>query len=159
MSPSNEKTLRPVMGDFASIRCTKAIVVGVEKALGERAAHVALINAGRMRGREIAEQSFEGKNVPLNEAAPLLNQAIGAEGTRLCVVESVTESGDAIHVALSDTLCSAGEPQGSPRQLTFTMGAIQGAFEVLTGRPLKAKQIESVLRGGRFDVVELVNRI
>ena len=43
--------------------------------------------------------------------------------------------------------------------LTFTMGAIQGVFEVLTGRALKARQVESVLRGGAFDVIELNNRI
>lgn len=159
MNAPSDHTLRPQIGDFASIRCTKAIVVGVEKALGERAAHVALINAGRMRGREIAEQSFGGRSVALADTAPLLNQAIGAEGTRLCIVERVSEKDGAIHVALSETLCSAGEPQGSPRLLTFTMGAIQGAFEVVTGRPLKAKQIESVLRGGSYDVIELVNRV
>ena len=116
-------------------------MVGVEQALGERAAHVALINAGRARGRQIAEQH------------------VGASGTRLCVVEQVEERGETIRVVLSETLCSAGEAQGSPRVLTFTMGAIQGVFEVLTGRALKARQVESVLRGGTFDVIELNNRI
>lgn len=151
--------LRPNIGDFASIRCTKAIVVGVEGALGERAAHVALIAAGRARGRQIAEEAFGRTDVPLSETPPLLNQAIGGAGTRLCTVDKVEEDGETIRIFLSETLCSAGEAPGSPRKLTFTLGAIQGAFEVLTGRALKGRQTESVLRGGTHDVIELNNRI
>lgn len=158
-APVISTNLRPNIGDFASIICTKAIVVGVENALGERAAHVALINAGRARGRQIAEQAFGKVDMPLSDTVGPLNEAIGPQGTRLCIVENVEEVGTAIRVSLSETLCSAGEPQGSTRVLTFTMGAIQGAFEVLTGRPLKARQIESVLRGGRYDVIELNNRV
>lgn len=158
MEASSSHQLRPVLGDFASIVCTKAIVVGVEQALGERAAHVALIAAGRARGRQLTAH-LVGSNIPLADTAAILNSAIGASGTRLCIVNKVEEDGSAIRVSLSETLCSAGEPQGSPRILTFTMGAIQGAFEQLTGRQLKAKQTESVLRGGAYDVLELNNRI
>lgn len=150
--------LRPEIGDFASIVCTKAIVVGMENALGERAAHVALIAAGRSRGRQLAEQLGK-KDVPLSDLAALLNEAIGANGTRLCIVHSVEQHGDAIRVSLGETLCSAGEAPGSPRVLTFTLGALQGVFEVVTGRALKGKQIESVLRGGKYDTIEFNNRI
>ncbi|MCK6519840.1 hypothetical protein L6R49_00205 [Myxococcota bacterium] len=158
MEASSSPQLRPVLGDFASIVCTKAIVVGVEQALGERAAHVALIAAGRARGRQLTAH-LAGTGIALADTAAILNAAIGASGTRLCIVNKVEEDGTAIRVSLSETLCSAGEPQGSPRILTFTMGAIQGAFEQLTGRQLKARQIESVLRGGAYDVLELNNRI
>jgi hypothetical protein len=44
---SQSPPLRPQLGDYASIACTKAIVVEMEQALGERAAHVALLAAGR----------------------------------------------------------------------------------------------------------------
>jgi predicted hydrocarbon binding protein len=158
MEASSSPQLRPVLGDFASIVCTKAIVVGVEQALGERAAHVALIAAGRARGRQLTAH-LAGSNIPLADTAEILNTAIGVSGTRLCIVNKVEEDGTAIRVSLSETLCSAGEAQGSPRILTFTMGAIQGAFEQLTGRQLKARQIESVLRGGAYDTIELNNRI
>ena len=159
MESTHQAPLRPLLGDYSSIVCTKAIVVGIEQALGERAAHVALINAGRARGRQIAEQHVGKTAMALADTAPILNGAIGASGTRLCVVEQVEERGETIRVVLSETLCSAGEAQGSPRVLTFTMGAIQGVFEVLTGRALKARQVESVLRGGTHDVIELNNRI
>lgn len=159
MEASSSPPLRPVLGDFASIVCTKAIVVGVEQALGERAAHVALISAGRARGRQLTAHLAGQKDLKLSDTAEILNSAIGASGTRLCIVAKVEEDGTAIRVFLSETLCSAGEVQGSPRILTFTMGAIQGAFEQLTGRALKGRQIESVLRGGAYDVIELNNRI
>ncbi len=159
MEASSSPPLRPVLGDFASIVCTKAIVVGVEQALGERAAHVALIAAGRARGRQLTAHLAGQKDLKLADTAEILNCAIGVSGTRLCIVNKVEEDGTAIRVYLSETLCSAGEAEGSPRILTFTMGAIQGAFEQLTGRALKAKQIESVLRGGAYDVIELNNRI
>ena len=48
---------------------------------------------------------------------------------------------------------------GSPRTLTFTLGAVQGALESVTGRKLKGTQIASVLRGGTHDVVEFNDRI
>jgi hypothetical protein len=51
-------------------------------------------------------------------------------------------------------ICSGGEPQGSPRKLTYTQGAIQGALEELTGSRLRGQQTESVLRGSNFDVIE-----
>jgi hypothetical protein len=159
MESTPQAPLRPLLGDYSSIVCTKAIVVGIEQALGERAAHVALINAGRARGRQIAEQHVGKTSIALADTTPLLNAAIGVSGTRLCVVERVEEQGETVRITLSETLCSAGEPPGSPRVLTFTMGAIQGVFEVLTGRALKARQVESVLRGGAYDVIELNNRI
>ncbi len=153
------RTLRPDLGDFASIVCTKAIVTGMEAALGERAAHVALISAGRARGRQIAEGELQGRKVPPAETAPLLNAAIGRDGTRLCRVDKIEEDGPILRVHLSETLCSSGEAPGSPRTLTFTLGAVQGFFEVLTGRALKGKQVASVLRGGTHDVIELADRI
>ena len=54
-----------------------------------------------------------------------------------------------------ETVCSAGEPQGSSRNLSFTLGAVQGAVEGMMSQRLRATQVESVLRGGDYDVVEL----
>lgn len=44
------------LGDFSSIVCFRAIVIGAEEALGEKAAAIALIAAGRARGKQVAEQ-------------------------------------------------------------------------------------------------------
>ena len=153
--------LRPHMGDFNSIVCFKAVVVGMEKTLGPQAALVGLLAAGRARGDEVVTSlGLKGRGIRDGEAIrAALDAALGKDGTRLCGVERVEFSGDTVRVALSETVCSAGEPQGSPRTLSFTMGAVQGAIEGVTGLKLKGKQVESVLRGGQYDVIEFAPRV
>ena len=84
----------------------------------------------------------------------MLQAALGKDGTRLCIIDKIVETGEVISVYSRETICSAGEPQGSPRKLTFTLGAIQGVLEKATGKRLRGKQTESVLRGGSHDVIE-----
>lgn len=149
--------LRPTLGDFNSIVCFKALVVGSEEALGERAAHVALKAAGRKRGAAIVHACGRAGSAPADpsEAARLLDAAVGRDGTRLCIVDKIERNGDTFRVYLQETVCSAGEPQGSPRTLTFTLGAVHGALESLYGVPMKAVQVGSVLRGQSHDIVEV----
>jgi predicted hydrocarbon binding protein len=147
--------VRSELGDFNSIVCFKAVVVGIEEALGEKAAAIAMIAAGRTRGKKLAtDLGLTGKAHSLEEVAQLLRAALGEEGTRLCIVDKVVEENGNYQVYCRETVCSAGEPQGSPRQLTFTLGAIQGALEQAIGKRLRGKQVESVLRGGSHDVIE-----
>lgn len=146
--------MRPELGEFSSIVCFKAVVVGTEEALGEKAAAIALISAGRNRGRQIAEQlGIKGTSASHADLVPLLQKALGKEGTRLCIVDKIEEINDVITVYCRETICSAGEPEGSPRKLTFTLGAIQGVLEQVVGKRLRGKQTESVLRGSSHDVV------
>lgn len=150
-------SLRPTLGDFSSIVCFKALVVGVEDTLGAQASNVALKAAGRMRGKALATSlGFGAKATPLADALVALRTALGKDGTRLCYVETVTKEGDDYLVSLSETVCSAGEPQGSDRQLTFTLGAVHGALEVLTQARFRGKQVGSVLRGDAYDVIRFV---
>ncbi|MBE9108820.1 hypothetical protein IQ273_05235 [Nodosilinea sp. LEGE 07298] len=147
--------LRSELGDFSSIVCFRALVVGTEEVLGEKAAAIALIGAGRRRGRQVAEQlGIAAKAMPLDELVNILQSALGKDGTRLCIVEKIVETGETILVYCRETICSADEPEGSPRKLTFTLGAVQGVMESVTGKRLRGKQIESVLRGSAFDVIE-----
>ena len=148
--------LRTELGDFSSIICFRALVVGTEEALGEKAAAIALIAAGRNRGKQVAEQlGLAGKGIDAEDTVARLQQALGKDGTRLCIIEKIAEAGESITVHCRETICSAGEPQGSPRKLTFTLGAVQGVMEQVTGKRLRGKQTESVLRGGTHDVIEL----
>ena len=152
---SNTSQMRKELGDFSSIVCFKAVVVGTEEALGEKAAAIALISAGRNRGKQVAEQlGLEGKGLANAEIVPILQAALGKDGTKLCIIDKIVESGETISAYCSETVCSAGEPQGSPRKLTFTLGAVQGVLEKVTGKRLRGKQTESVLRGGSHDVIE-----
>lgn len=152
--------LRPELGDFSSIVCFKAVVVGVEEALGKPAARVALLSAGRKRGKNlVADLGLTGKGEDLQEAGKMISAALGPDGTRLCNVMGIEESGDTIKVTVSDTVCMAGEPDGTDRVCTFTLGAVHGALEALTGRKLKAKHTESRWRGDPEDIFEFQSRI
>lgn len=147
--------LRSELGDFSSIICFRALVVGTEEALGEKAAAIALISAGRQRGKQLAQQlGLTGQSLASETIVASLQAALGKEGTRLCIVNKIVEADESITVYCQETICSAGEPEGSPRKLTFTLGAIQGVLEQVSGKRLRGKQIESVLRGSDYDVVE-----
>jgi len=155
-----QNELRQELGDFSSIVCLKAIVVGVEEALGEKAAAIAMISAGRQRGKKLAEDldlAGKGSSLSLEEVAEKARVALGKEGTRLCVIDKFIQDGDVYKIYTHETVCSAGESEGSSRQCTFTMGAIQGFLEAFLGKRLRGTQTESVLRGGNFDVLEYVD--
>jgi len=151
------KAERKELGNFSSIVCVKAIVVGIEEALGEKAAAIALIAAGRQRGRHLADDldlTNKSLEISLEEITKKAADALGKEGTCLCVIDKIEQEGDTYTVYTRETVCSAGEPQGSPRQCTFTMGAIQGFLEAFLGKRLRGKQTASVLRGDDYDVLE-----
>lgn len=149
--------IRPQLGDFSSIVCFKAVVVGVEEALGEKATAIALISAGRQRGKKLAEDlglSNKGAEISLEEVSLKVGSILGKEGTRLCIIEKIERDGETYKVYTTETVCSAGELQGSSRQCSFTMGALQGFLESFLSKRLRGKQIESVLRDGKYDVFE-----
>lgn len=152
-----QNSLRQELGDFSSIVCFKAIVVGAEEALGQKAAAIALIAAGRQRGKQLAEQldlADKSSELALEVVTDKVRDALGKNGTCLCIVDKIVNEGEVYKVYTRETVCSAGEPEGSPRQCTFTLGAIQGFLEAFLGKRLRGQHTESVLRGGSHDVLE-----
>ncbi len=146
---------RPILGDFSSIICFKAAISGMEDALGEKATAIALTSAGRIRGKQLAQElGLIGTNLALEDVVYKLGLALGKDGTRLCIVNKVETESDVIKIYTSETLCSADEPPGSPRKCTYTLGAVWGALEQVVGKRLRGKHTESVLRGGSYDVFE-----
>ena len=158
MEKKEEDLLRPTLGDFSSIVCFKAVVVGIEDTLGSQAAGVCLKAAGRKRGKDLAESLGLEPGLGLSDARDALRAALGGEGTCLCWIDEIEQDGENYIVRVSETICSAGEEQGSPRQLSFTLGAVHGALEVVTGAKFRGKQIGSVLRGDTHDVIRFVPR-
>ena len=152
---SNTLSSRPTLGQFSSIVCFKSVITGMEEALGEKMTAIALISAGRKRGKELAQElGLSNTNHSFDAIATQLNAAVGANGTHLTAIDKIVQDGDLIKVYCSETICSAGEPQGSDRKCTFTMGAVWGALSEITGKKLRGTQTESVLRGGTHDVLE-----
>lgn len=152
-----DKSLRQELGGFMSTVCFKAAVVGLEDALGEKAAAIALITAGRKRGKQLAEElamAGKGDSMSFAEITDKVRFALGADGTRLCVVDAIEQDGETIKVYTRETVCSEGEEEGSPRQCTYTLGAIQGFIEALMNKRYRGKHTGSVLRGGNHDVLE-----
>ncbi len=152
--PNPTAPIRKELGNFSSIVCFKAVVVGIEEALGEKAAAIAMIAAGRNRGKDLAKcLELSNKTLPWDEVTDILQKTLGKDGTRLCIVDNIEEKDEQILVYCRETVCSSDEPDQSPRCLTYTLGAIQGVLEELTGKRLRGKQIASVLRGGTHDVI------
>ncbi|NJO41006.1 MAG: hydrocarbon-binding protein [Cyanobacteria bacterium CRU_2_1] len=150
-----ESSLRPQLGNFSSIVCFKSAIVGIEDALGAKTAAIALIAAGRSRGKQLAtDLSLKEAIGSLDEVASKLRFALGKDGTRLCIVEKIVQENEVIKVYISESLCSAGEAQGSDRKCTYTLGAVWGAIEQILGRRLQGSHTESVLRGSTYDVFE-----
>lgn len=148
---------RKELGNFSSIVCLKAIVVGVEEALGEKAAAIALIAAGRQRGKQLAvDLNLVNKAaiIPIKEVQEKVCEVLGKNGTRLCVVDKIVEEGNVYKVYTRETVCSAGELEGSSRRCTFTLGALQGFLESFLNKRLRGQHTESVLRGSSHDLLE-----
>jgi predicted hydrocarbon binding protein len=148
---------RTELGNYSSVVCLKAIIVGVEEALGEKAAAIALISAGRQRGKTLAQElDLVNKSdvMSLEDIAVKVSHVLGKDGTRLCVVDKIEQDGDTYKVYTRETICSVGEDEGSPRQCTFTLGAIQGFLESFLNKRLRGKHTQSVLRGDDYDVLE-----
>ncbi|MBS0658646.1 MAG: hydrocarbon-binding protein [Verrucomicrobia bacterium] len=145
-------SIRPTLGDFSSIICFKALITGVEDTLSPEGAAAVFTQAGRLRGKNLANSlGMAGKSPAYPDLVNILNNAIGAPGTKLCRIDAVRAEGNDIYVDTSETVCSAGEPTGSSRLCTFTLGAIWGALETMYGRPMTASQTASVLTGGAHD--------
>lgn len=146
---------RETLGDYSSIVCLKAIITGMEDALGDKTTAIALIAAGRLRGKQIADQlKLTEAGEDLDHITQLVATALGKDGTRLLILDKIEQTDTSYRAYTKETVCSAGEPKGSERICTFSLGAVQGVLEAVTGKRYRGQQIESVLRGGSHDVFE-----
>lgn len=149
------KKLRSELGDFISIIGFRSLLKGLREAVGEKTALVVAIAAGRARGRELADSfGLAGKEPELDKITSCLQQALGINGTRFCLIDKIEAIDDGYRVYCRETIGSAGEAQGSTGKLTFTLGTIQGTLESIMNKRLRGKQVESVLLGGTHDVIE-----
>lgn len=118
--------------------------------------YISAIAAGRLRGKNLVYELGLAESKPdLQTATAAMSKALGREGTRLCIIDKIEATDTGYRVFCRETVCSAGEPQGSSRTLSFTLGAIQGALEAMMGQRLRGSQVESVLRGSQYDVIAL----
>ena len=143
---------RDELGEFSSVVCLKAIITGMEDILGEQATAIALTNAGRIRGRQVAAGLEGAGDDALERLTERLAEALGAEGTRLCLVDSIEREDEELVARTRETVCTFGEEPGSERRCTYTLGVVWGALEGLLGVRLRGRHAASVLRGDTHDV-------
>jgi hypothetical protein len=145
-------SVRPELGEMMSLICFKAAIVGVEDTLGEDGAAVVFIRAGKVRGATVAQQTgLAGTQPNLESLVKTLDGVFGKSGTQLCRIVGASANGETIVIDTAETVCSAGEPAGSSRKCTYTLGAVWGALEAVMGRTYLGEHTESVLRGGSHD--------
>jgi predicted hydrocarbon binding protein len=148
---------RDKLGQFNSIDAFRAVVEGMSEALGDKATGVALVAAGRMRGKKLADElGLKGATQSLEDATQKITKVLGAEGSRLCIIDKIEITDDVVKVYTSETLCAVGGNGDTPPRCTFTLGIVWGIMSELLQKKLKGTHTESILHGGAYDVFEFV---
>jgi predicted hydrocarbon binding protein len=130
---------RPTLGGFMSLTCFQYLRVGTEE-VADRAPIVA---SGRKRGYELAASvDAPGSIQNPAEIHRILADALGADGTRLCLVNSVTQVNPGRYeVRITEGACTAGQSANEP-VCAFTLGVFIGALSAFTGTPMRGRELE-----------------
>ena len=92
MTPVSSQ-IRRILGELSRITCFKAAVVEIEEALGEKTATIALVTAGRQRGKSLVQSlGLSSKQANWEEVTQPLHKALGKEGTRLCLIDKILKA-------------------------------------------------------------------
>jgi len=121
---------RTTLGPNMNLVCFQYLRIITEEVAGR----APIIAAGRKRGYDLAESlGLLGATSDATTIKNHLAAALGAEGTRLCLVESITSKdngGFEVHIA--ESACIAGQHSNEPL-CAFTLGVFVGAIHAITG--------------------------
>lgn len=135
---------RPTLGGYMSLICFQYLRVGTED-VADRAPIVA---SGRKRGYDLVESlGLLGSTTNDEEIRTKLDEALGVNGTRLCLVKGVqSRDGGGYEVRISEGACTAGQVSSQPH-CAFTMGVFIGAIHALTGTRVNGVETECCASG------------
>ncbi|GAB4204600.1 MAG: hypothetical protein OHK0022_29920 [Roseiflexaceae bacterium] len=130
-------SLRPTLGDFMNLVCFQYLRVVTEE-VADRAPIVA---AGRKRGYDLVEQlGLLGSTHDPDVIAQQLGNALGANGTKLCLVNRITALPDGSYeVRITESACTAGQHSADPL-CAFTMGVFIGALQGIVGQTMRGTE-------------------
>jgi predicted hydrocarbon binding protein len=130
---------RPTLGGFMSLTCFQYLRVGTED-VADRAPIVA---SGRKRGYDLAGSvGAVGSTQDPAEIQHILAEALGAAGTKLCLVNNIALLADGRYeVRITEGACTAGQHTSEPI-CAFTLGVFIGALSGFTGIPMKGRELE-----------------
>ena len=136
---------RPILGDFMSITCFHFLRVGAEDIAGR----VPIVAAGRERGSNVAaELGLAGATKDPAVIREKLAAALGADGTRLCIVEAITvKPNGGYEVQISEGACTAGVTDTEPH-CAYTMGVFVGALGTITDQRMRGSETTCSAMGG-----------
>lgn len=132
-------TDRPTLGSFMSLVCFQYLRIGTEE-VADRAPIVA---SGRKRGYDLVEGlGLLGSTLDPAVIQSKLDAALGAKGTKLCLVKSIsTQSPGIYEVRITEGACTTGQTSSEPL-CAFTIGVFIGALHAITGMPMKGRETE-----------------
>lgn len=135
---------RPTLGGFMSLMCFQYLRVGTEE-VADRAPVVA---SGRKRGYDLVEGlGLLGSMTDGDAITQKLNAALGVDGTRLCLIQSITsKENGSYEVRIKEGACTAGTTSPTPH-CAFTLGVFIGALHALTGMRMRGVETECIACG------------
>ncbi len=122
---------RPTLGPLMSLVCFHSLRQGAE----DNAGRALVVAAGRRRGQELVDAlSLRGFSQDPEAIRQKLDAALGVDGTRLCLVQSVEAKADGSYeIHITEGACCAGVSSDEP-YCAFTLGAFIGAMSAITDR-------------------------
>jgi predicted hydrocarbon binding protein len=132
-------TERPTLGNFMSLTCFQYLRVGTE----EVADRAPIVSAGRKRGSDLIEGlGLLGSTTDPSIIFHTLEAALGAKGTRLCLINSITIIAPGNYeVRLTEGACTTGQTSSEPL-CAFTLGVFVGAIYAITGMAMRGREIQ-----------------
>jgi len=136
--------LRPTLGSLMSLTCFQYLRHGAEDAAGR----ALVVAAGRQRGYDLAEAlGLLGMTADAEQIRQKLDNALGVDGTRLCLVHSVAPTAaGGFKVRIVEGACTAGVTSQEP-YCAFTLGVFTGAISAITGQRMIGRETECTAMG------------
>jgi hypothetical protein len=120
-----------------SLICFQYLRLGTEEVAGR----APIVASGRQRGYDVIEQiGLLGQASDPSIIKEKLGQALGEQGTRLCLLRSIVAHADGSYeVQITEGACTAGQTASEP-VCAFTLGVFVGAISALTGQRMIGRE-------------------
>jgi hypothetical protein len=126
---------RPTLGPFMSVVCFRYLHDDTVDLAGT----ALIIDAGRQLGRDLIEElGLIGKFTGADDLLQRLHDALGPDGTRLCLIEQVIQK-DNGGFEVHSVECA------SP---LYTLGVLIGAISSMTGKTLLGEEVAATGKEG-----------
>jgi predicted hydrocarbon binding protein len=143
---------RSTLGDFMSVTCFQYLRLVSEEITGR----APIVAAGRKRGYDVIEElGLLGSANDGDDVRVKLDSVLGAQGTRLCIVQSVTaKPNGGYEVRIVEGACTANQKAPEP-VCAYTLGVFVGAIHALTGRRMNGAETECSACGATACVYQI----